>query len=166
MITIKPINKRISINEFEKNMKEAKELVKREVLYKLSEKIIPLARLNEHNQNISPLILNKEDDTNTHLGIILNSGDIFNESFIYEPIIKSEKIKVRTIADIETLHTCSFPLFFKPSKGEVLTQIPEELLDKIDAYELFLASDRPEDITTPDGHHHKAYARLYKIENE
>ncbi len=166
MITINPINKRITVEEFSKTMEDAKTLVKRDYFYKLSRKIIPLARLNNNNQNISPLILNKESDTESHLGIFLNAEDIFNESFIYEPVVKSETLKATAIADIETLHTCSFPLFFKPSEGEVLSQIPEELIDKVDAYEVLLASDRPEDITTSDGRHHKAYVRLYKIEHE
>lgn len=101
---------------------------------------------------------------NGYFAYIQNSGEnIFKRSYAWSPKPLCKAPKMTKLTEISTLHTCSFPLFFKPSEAEVLAQIPEDLIDKVNAYEIYVTDINAANITTDDGQHHIAQVRLFKL---
>ena len=62
------------------------------------------------------------------------SKDYFTTAFAWE--MKPEKLAddLEEVAKIWTLHRWAYYGFFKPSIGEVIMQIPKDMLDKVDAF--------------------------------
>ncbi|KKN93771.1 hypothetical protein LCGC14_0196040 [marine sediment metagenome] len=68
------------------------------------------------------------------------------------------------VAEIETLHSCAFPGFFKPSIQEVWNQIPELFKDiDLHAFETNLISNDLNECLTEDQSSHIARTRFYKV---
>lgn len=78
----------------------------------------------EIEKNVHPAII-REDKL---FRINNMARDIFSTSFVWDPKIEEEITGVSLVGRYITLHTNGYPLFFKPSIGEVLVQLPEELV--------------------------------------
>ena len=71
----------------------------------------------------------------------LNSRELFMTSFtdLDDPEDFAKDVdysKLSVLEDRKMLHTWNFPSSFKPTVSEVLSQIPEELLSKVIAFEI------------------------------
>lgn len=61
--------------------------------------------------------------------------NIFNSSFLWDPELKEELVLPGLVDRFITFHTCGYHLYFKPSIHEVLTQLPEKVIEsKSDFY--------------------------------
>lgn len=74
------------------------------------------------------------------------------------------------IDDVEMIHRYSFPGFFKPSTYEIFSQIPEDIIDQVDAVEIIWYPHDAEDFSLHfeafrDGFH-TSIVRLYKKKNK
>ena len=58
----------------------------------------------------------------------------FNKDEDYADVVDYSKLSV--LADVKMLHTYGYYKFFKPSIGEIIRQIPKELLEKVVAFEM------------------------------
>lgn len=84
----------------------------------LAEKIKPVVRIDGKQRYIKPV-------------------DLFRVAFTWEPKPAFfEPKNLTTLKDITTFHGWAYYGFFKPSIAEVLAQIPEELTDKVVAFEI------------------------------
>ena len=87
--------------------------------------------LEERYAKIQPLL--KRDGK---LFSIQRPIDLRNQSFIWDPKIGNEVKGLKEIAQVKTLHTYGYYGIFKPSIAEVLSQVPEYLLDQVVAFHL------------------------------
>lgn len=67
--------------------------------------------------------------------------DIFKTSFVWDPKRRKKAKKLKPLQDVVTYHTWAWYGAFKPTIGECLAQIPEDILDKVVAFEII---DRPQ----------------------
>ena len=90
---------------------------------------------------------------------------VFTEAYTWGPKPVCKAPKLTKLAEIETLHTCNFPLFFKPSINEVLAVLPEEHKDKIVGFETYIESSDPNHlcVNTSQGRFHRATTRFYGL---
>lgn len=86
-------------------------------------------------------------------------------AFTWSPAFTGEAPAVRKVATLTTYHTYSYYGFFKPTIAEVLAQIPAELVEQVDAFELI----GPEGVDDLNNHkqalnegYHVAQAVLYR----
>lgn len=86
-------------------------------LNSLCERILPVVRKNGALYYIEPV-------------------DPRKTSYIWSPTITTEATGLKEFIKINTIHKCSYYGFFKPSVAEVLAQIPDDILDKICAFEI------------------------------
>lgn len=93
----------------------------------------------------------------------LDGGKIYNQSytFIANNEVYAKTSSLKPIAKITTYHRCGYPLFIKPSVYEVLYQIPEELRDKVVAFELYASSPYVWDVYNDDLERHALTCILY-----
>lgn len=112
-------------------------------------------KLTELNERIIPII-GGEDGKNYTCKEKFSLKNIKKTSYTWQSEVFVEKVdmsKLRPIAQVEMLHTYSYHGFFKPSIAEVLSQIPEEYIDKTVAFKII---DRP--MSSADfGKHQKAF---------
>ena len=90
-------------------------------------------------------------------------GKIYNQSytFINNNEVYGRTSSLKPIAKIITYHRCGYPMFVKPSVYEVLYQIPEELRDKVVAFELYVSSPYVWDVYNEDLDRHAVTCILY-----
>lgn len=93
--------------------------------------------------------------------------DPFNISYIWSPKTKGIANNLIAIKDIITYHSYGYYGLFKPSIAEVLAQIPDDIVDKVDAFEIIEHPECAEDLNDNsdalnDGFH-VAKTRLYEI---
>lgn len=93
--------------------------------------------------------------------------DIFNVSYIWEPVKDKKASNLEQIKDITTYHGFNYYGFFKPSVSEVLAQIPKKLINQVTAFEIInrplYANDLNREKKALDNGYHVATTRLYKI---
>ncbi|MBR4110344.1 MAG: hypothetical protein IKK43_01465 [Clostridia bacterium] len=74
------------------------------------------------------------------------------------------------LADVKMLHRYGFYGFFKPSVAEIISQIPEELLPEVVAFQIIYSPDTCDDLNLfkkeVDAHYHVSVVRLYKKKGE
>ena len=78
----------------------------------------------------------------------------------------AEAVGLIPLTDITTYHKWGYYGFFKPSIGEVLRQIPEDLLEQVVAFEIVDSPKNSEDLnknlTELNDGYHVATTRLYR----
>lgn len=62
--------------------------------------------------------------------------DLHTVAYIWEPKPADKVTGLKSFCEIRTYHSCGSHGFFMPSIAEVLTQIPDEYLDKVLAFEI------------------------------
>lgn len=62
-------------------------------------------------------------------------------SFLWDPQLREPADRLKKIGVIHTLHGFGYYGFFKPSIAEVLSMIPEDLLDRVGAFEVIGPGD-------------------------
>ena len=80
-------------------------------------------------------------------------------AFTWSPVPTSEATDLILVREITTYHTYGAPVFFKPSIGEVLRQIPTDLLDTVTAFRTELDGNGVETIV---GEYHRARTTLFR----
>lgn len=93
-------------------------------------------RAEELLKHISPLVRDE--------GVLstIKQPDIFKEAFNWDPeFIGPFEGSESRFALIETYHRCGYHGLFKPSIGEVLAQIPEQLINEVVAFETRFGDD-------------------------
>jgi len=91
--------------------------------------------------------------------------DLRNTAYTWEPKVTKESDMLEEVTRIKTNHYCGYYGFFKPSIAEVLAQIPEDLIGKIDAFEIIGDIDSGTDTEVKifnEGNGHLATTILYK----
>jgi len=92
----------------------------------------------------------------------------FNVAFTWEVKRGPEAKHLTAVKDIRTFHSWSYYGFFKPSVAECIARIPEDLLDKVNAFEIVQAPQTAADFHTDEevsqafnASFHTATTRLY-----
>lgn len=62
-------------------------------------------------------------------------------AFTWDPVLTEEATRITRIETIHTLHSFGYYGMFKPSIAEVLSMVPQNLLDKVIAFETIGPSD-------------------------
>ena len=96
---------------------------------------------------------------------LIELPDLRNTAYTWEPKITKESDTLEEVTRIKTNHYCGYYGFFKPSIAEVLAQIPEDLIGKIDAFEIIGDIDSGTDTEVKifnEGNGHLATTILYK----
>lgn len=97
--------------------------------------------------------------------------DMKNKSYLFGFDRNGEKILINLdeyeiIDDVEMLHTYSFPGFFKPSMYEIFSQIPENIVEQVDAVEIiwhpYVAEDFNRNLEAFNDSFHTSVVRLYR----
>ncbi|MBN1326214.1 hypothetical protein JW977_04545 [Candidatus Falkowbacteria bacterium] len=88
-----------------------------------------------------------------------------HDAFLWDPKLGKKVKGLKRLSDIFTYHTFAYASFFKPSIAEVIAQIPEDLLDKVVAFEIIGGPRTSDDLNNnPEATHagyHVATTRLY-----
>jgi len=136
--------------------------ISNERLAELSARIKPVVRFNHKARelppkdgwNLSDLVPDKHD------GLLYFVEDSYprDNLFTWEPEPTHQAEDLKEFDAILTWHTWAYYGFFKPTIAEVLAQIPEQLLDKVVAFQT-LASVEIDNIV---GDYHVAITILYK----
>lgn len=91
---------------------------------------------------------------------------ILKQSYTWAPELDGPAEDIEPIIDITTYHTFGYHGFFKPSIGEVLTQIPDDFLGEVHAFEIVDWPQTVDDLNAQseatNSGHHMATTRLYK----
>lgn len=89
-----------------------------------------------------------------------------NVAYTWDPKPADVAPAFKEVAEIQTFHTYGYIGFFKPSIAEVLAQIPEQLLDRVIAFELKTTPSHVNDLNAEseasNAGYHVAYATLYE----
>lgn len=88
---------------------------------------------------------------------IVIKGDPVSQSFLYDYKVGHECTNLELLKEITTVHHTGGMLVM-PTEGEVLAQIPENILDQVVAYEVFQATIIPQE----EGSIAVARTKLYK----
>jgi len=95
----------------------------------------------------------------------IKAVDLFNTAYAWDPEPGEVAPAFTKIAEITTYHTYGFYGFFKPSVAEVLAQIPDDLLDRVNAFEIVGAPETADDLnankTALNAGYHVARTALY-----
>jgi hypothetical protein len=130
-------------------------------------------RLTELAKRIKPVVRFAEGEE----GLFVHSKgslyyikdvDLRKTAFTWDPEADRLADTFTTICDIQTYHSWSYYGFFKPSIAEVLTNIPEEFLEQVVAFEIVSQPETAYDFGGEnqeafDDSFHVATTRLYKI---
>ena len=86
--------------------------------------------------------------------------DLFGVAYAWDPkpVALVQRADLVEVAVIQTLHTCGHPVMFKPSIAEVLGQIPDKFLDKVD----YFVTDHAGGIDQEGGYLHVGETILYR----
>jgi hypothetical protein len=89
----------------------------------------------------------------------------FNKDEDYADVVDYSKLSV--LADVKMLHTYGYYKFFKPSIGEVIRQIPKELLEKVVAFEMLGGELATNSIFRAEFYagYHVSVVRLYQLKD-
>ena len=120
--------------------------ISRERVLELVERIHPLVERDEKLWHIAPC-------------------DPWKIAFSWDPTLRRPALDFVPGISFPTLHTYGAPVFFKPSIAEVLAQIPEELIDEVDAFSVKgpdTAADLNKNIDALNAGFHVATTTLYK----
>lgn len=94
--------------------------------------------------------------------------DLFRIAYAWDPKPTEEATQFKPICDITTFHTYAYYGFFKPTIAEVLSQIPDEYLDTVIAFEIVgqpeTATDLNREREALNAGYHVATTRLYAKE--
>lgn len=123
-----------------------------ERLYELYSKIKPVVRYTTE-QRKGQLEYEKDDCGEPYY---IEDVDLRSQAFTWDPAPAKRAGGLEEIAKIETYHTYAYYGFFKPTIAEVLSQIPEQYIDKVTAFETV------GDTAEICGDYHRAITRLYK----
>ena len=131
-------------------------------------------RIRELAQRIVPLVRFAEGED----GLFRSSGgfqyvieppDPFNVAYTWDPkpVARVTKPLVK-LRDITTHHGYAYYGFFKPSVAEVLAQIPDDLIDKVVAFEIIAQPETADDLHGEafNAGYHTATTRLYGAADE
>lgn len=151
---------------------ETQNIIQMRACLEVMERKLPKAKALKLAKRIRPIMtLNSNGDFNMLLGsnnpdeekYWVEGNKIYNQSYTFSGLRQTyEKAENLTeIATINTYHKCGCPVFVKPSVYEVLYQIPQELLDKVVAFELFSPSNSVNDIYDSNIDRHKLVCVLY-----
>lgn len=99
---------------------------------------IEFDKLQELAARIRPIFRNKHDQNKPYYMVL---PDLCRAAFTWDPKPESRVTGLKKLVSINTLHTYGYYGFFKPSIEEVIAQIPEDLLDKVVAFETFGPDD-------------------------
>lgn len=116
-------------------------------------------KLNNLIQKIHPVI--RKDDKL----YLIEIPDFRNTAYTWDAQITKEFSNLKEVTRIKTHHYCGYYGFFKPSIAEVLSQIPENLIDKINAFEIIgdIDSGTEEEVKIfSEGNGHLATTILYR----
>jgi len=91
--------------------------ISEEKLSSLIEKIVPVVRENNKLYQIK-------------------IPDLRNVAYTWDYKVVEECKNLKEIVRIKTHHYCGYYGLFKPSIAEVLSQIPEDFIDKVNAFEI------------------------------
>ncbi len=89
--------------------------ISRERVIELVERIHPLVEKHGHLWHIAPV-------------------DPWHFAFTWSPTLRHQALDFVPGICFPTLHAYGAPVFFKPSIAEVLAQIPEDIIDDVDAF--------------------------------
>lgn len=96
---------------------------------------------------------------------LIEDVDISRVSFIWEPKKKGIAPKMTVLGEILTYHTYGHPMLFKPSIAEVLSQIPEQYLEEVVAFQIVGQPNDADDLnrytTITNAGYHMAITQLY-----
>lgn len=124
-------------------------------------KQLPDNELKRRLTFITPIVTDEEDKKTRPL--LTQSVDFWRTAFMWSPQLGDPiDLKATTLWDvarIETHHTCGYIGLFKPSLGEVLSQIPEDLVEDITHFETLMSDDVVACYQNGDGH--RTVTRLY-----
>jgi len=91
--------------------------------------------------------------------------DLRNIAYTWDYKITEECNNLKEVKRIKTHHYCGYYGLFKPSIAEVLAQIPEDLIDKVNAFEIIsdVCSGTDDEIKIfKEGNGHLATTILYE----
>jgi len=115
-------------------------------------------KLNSLIKKIVPVV--RKDNKLYHIEI----PNLRNIAYTWDYKTTEEYSNLKEITRIKTNHYCRYHGLFKPSIAEVLAQIPEHLIDKIDAFEIIsdVCSGTDDEIKIfKEGNGHLATTILY-----
>ena len=96
---------------------------------------VPKDRIWELVRRIHPLVMH---DGHLHY---IEDCDPWRTAFPWDPTPLNRAEGLVHVGTIQTLHGYGYHGMFKPSMAEVLSQIPEDLIDRVDAYYVSGPSD-------------------------
>lgn len=137
---------------------------------KIKIKYIDDKKLSRLSDRIQVFILDEEENKH-YLAPKESLHDMKNTSYLFKFDRNGEKTCVNIdeyerIDDVEMLHTYSFKGFFKPSTYEIFSQIPENLVDQVDAVEIVwyphVAGDFNRHLEAFNDSFHTSVVRLYR----
>ncbi len=89
-------------------------------------------------------------------------------AYTWDPKLLDEAVGLTPITKIRTLHSWGHYSMFKPSIGEVLSQIPADLVDKVSAFEITKSPENADDLNREkealNAGFHVAETTLYHID--
>ena len=126
-----------------------------EEILKWSQNIKPIVCYNGDRRYLRELSI---EELTKHSYLWLKSPEDFSETVDFS--------KIGILADVKMLHSYSYHGFFKPSVGEIIRQIPEELRNVTVAFEIIYSPyGQPDfDIFKDEfnQHYHVSIVRLYQ----
>jgi hypothetical protein len=99
--------------------------------------------------------LKRDDEGKIHF---IEPCDIQTVAFAWDPKLAGEATGLTKLRDITTFHNYAAPVFFKPDIGEVLAQIPPDVLDTVTA---FTTEPDYDNQFTEGGSYHRGVTTLY-----
>ena len=72
--------------------------------------------------------------------------DLHTVAYTWDPKKAEKATGLKPLKEITTLHRWSYYGFFKPSIAEVLSQIPEDLVDRVVAFQIIECPETAEDL--------------------
>ena len=143
---------RASLEVMERNLPKEEALM-------LAKRIRPVMTRTA-NGKFKMLLVDKKLDGDKHW---VDGGKIYNQSYTFNDLrqIYDKAENLTEVATINTYHRCGYPALLKPSVYEVLYQIPQDLLDKVVAFELFSPSNYMNDIYDSNIDRHRLVCVLY-----
>lgn len=114
---------------------------------------MPVTEIIELAKRITPVIRFEGQ-----LFHIETHGDIFTTSYLWSAERTHEAINLHLLSRIITYHKWGYYGFFKPSIGEIIAQIPDNLVNKTDAFEIEWYPQNADDLNRQkqvvyDGYH-------------
>lgn len=123
---------------------------------------VPDERVDELSKRIRPTV--KFDGELRYIQPV----NLHTIAYMWEPKAAEAATGLVPLRDITTYHSYSYYGFFKPSIGEVLKQIPDDLLEQVVAFEIIGSPENADDLNDEqealNAGYHVATTRLYRKE--